>query len=56
MDLVLSDCMLHVAGLLHVAPGAVQLVQLHCHLPQVLQIKCLGAKTKQISIVIIIEL
>jgi len=36
--------MLHIAGLLHIAPGAVQLVQFHCHLPQVLQIKCLGAK------------
>lgn len=45
MNLVLSDCMLHVAGFLEITPGAVQLVQLYCHLTQILQIKRLWAST-----------
>ena len=43
MDLVLSDCMLHIAGFLDITPGAVQLVQLYSHLTQILHIKRLWA-------------
>lgn len=39
MDFVLPDCMLDVAGLLDITPGAAELVQLHCNLAQVLQVK-----------------
>lgn len=39
MDFVLPDCMLHIAGFLDVAPGAAELMQLDCNLPEVLQVK-----------------
>lgn len=45
VDFVLPDSMLHIAGLLDVTPSAVELMQLHCHLTQILQVICLQAYT-----------
>ena len=41
MDLLLPNSMLDVAGLLDIAPGTVELMQLDSHLAQVLQVECL---------------
>ena len=41
MDLVFPHSVFDIAGLLHITPGAAELMQLHSNLPQVLQIKCL---------------
>ena len=49
MYLVFPDSMLDIAGLFNVTPGAVQLMQLDCHLSQVLHVKGLHENPAYIS-------